>query len=172
MRDRTEERRIYREKNREILREKNREYYKNNKNKVLERTKQYKQKNSDTVKKMAKIYREKNKEKINEFRKNNREYLRKICRDYQKQNKGLFSAKNAKRKVKKLKATAPWLTEFDNNYITSLYAQARWLTQNTGVEYHIDHVYPLQGKTVSGLHVPTNLQILEAFKNLQKSNKF
>ena len=50
------------------------------------------------------------------------------------------------------------------------YEQAQRVTQCTGVPHHVDHVIPLHGRKVSGLHVPWNLQVIPAFKNLSKGN--
>jgi hypothetical protein len=53
----------------------------------------------------------------------------------------------------------------DLNAITEFY-------RNTPINYHVDHVIPLNGKTVCGLHVLNNLQYLPATENLAKGNKF
>jgi len=81
------------------------------------------------------------------------------------------AAKEARRRSAKLKATPPWITEHHLEQIKQFYWHSDDLRKVTGCEYHVDHIVPLKGKNVCGLHVPWNLQILPSDINLQKSNK-
>jgi len=60
----------------------------------------------------------------------------------------------------------------DVEAIAELYASAALLTQTTGRSHVVDHIIPLKGRTVSGLHVETNLRIIERSENARKSNKW
>lgn len=75
----------------------------------------------------------------------------------------------AKRRVVKLQRTPSWA---DQKAIRAIYDEALRLTQETGVEHHVDHEIPLQGLLVSGLHVHQNLKAIPASVNVRKHNHF
>jgi hypothetical protein len=60
----------------------------------------------------------------------------------------------------------------DRVAIRAIYAEAKKLTEKTGVLHEVDHIYPIQSKYGCGLHVHQNLQILEKTHNRSKKNKF
>lgn len=68
-------------------------------------------------------------------------------------------------------ATPKWLTAEQKMEIRLKYRLAIELTRRTGVRYAVDHIIPLQGESVSGLHVPWNLDVIPQEENLKKSNK-
>ncbi len=105
------------------------------------------------------------------YRDSNKILISKRLKKYRENNKSKFSSYTAKRRASKLQATPKWLTVEDLRNIQELYEIAQAFKLYTGQDYHIDHIIPLQGETVCGLHVPWNLQILEASENIRKSNK-
>ena len=81
------------------------------------------------------------------------------------------TARNAVHRANKLQRTPPWLTAEHRADIRRIYRAAADLSATTGEAYQVDHIVPLRGAQVSGLHVPWNLQVLIASENLAKSNK-
>lgn len=87
-------------------------------------------------------------------------------------NPARMKANKIKYEKKLAQATPSWLTADDWAAMNAIYEEARRLTRETGIKHQVDHKYPLNGKTVSGLHVPGNLQILTQAANVAKSNRY
>jgi hypothetical protein len=83
-----------------------------------------------------------------------------------------LQAADAKRRASRLQRTPAWLSQDDFWLIEQAYELAQLRTKMFGFQWHVDHIVPLQGELVSGLHVPHNLQVIPARDNLSKSNKF
>jgi len=115
--------------------------------------------NKDKIAAYDKAWQEKNKDK-----------KAKNYKNWQVNNRDKVNSYNSYRRALELKATPSWLTKEQLNQIESFYWLARLEKERTDDVYHVDHIVPLNGKTVCGLHVPWNLQVLTAVKNLQKSN--
>lgn len=105
-----------------------------------------------------------------------KDYYKKMDRtEYQRvwreNNRASYNALKAKRRAYKASATPPWLTLIQLQEIESFYSLAKECETLTGDKYHVDHIIPLKGKDVCGLHVPWNLQVLPADINISKGNR-
>lgn len=156
-----------------IYLEKGKKYRNENKDKIRIRNLKYRINNKESIRRSKKIHYSKNKESIikkaADWNKNNKKRRKEILRKSNKKNIGKNIFKLAKRRAIKKQAIPPWA---DMEKIKIIYAKAKWLESITGFKYHVDHVIPLQGKNVCGLHVWENLQILEASENIKKGNKY
>jgi 5-methylcytosine-specific restriction endonuclease McrA len=90
---------------------------------------------------------------------------------WRRRNSGKVLALTRKRQLAKIQRTPAWLTEDDWWIMGQAYELAALRTSLLGFSWHVDHIIPLQGIAASGLHVPLNLQVIPAVKNLQKSNR-
>jgi len=77
-----------------------------------------------------------------------------------------------KRHMTVKQATPSWLSELDRLVIKEIYHLAVLRSEALGVDFDVDHILPLHGTTVSGLHVPSNLQLLPRSQNIRKKNYF
>ena len=78
------------------------------------------------------------------------------------------NAKTARRRAHKKNATPFWANQAE---ITRFYVKVKEFEQLTGIDHHVDHIYPLKSDFLCGLHVENNLQILTAEENIYKHNK-
>ena len=93
-------------------------------------------------------------------------------KQWRQENPDKVNAINAKRHASKLQRTPKWLSEDDLWLIQEAYSLAKEREKATGIKWHVDHVVPLQGETVSGLHVPGNLQVIPGSENCSKNNNW
>jgi 5-methylcytosine-specific restriction endonuclease McrA len=84
-------------------------------------------------------------------------------------NPARFAAKRAARRAAKSQRTPVWA---DHDAILAIYRECECRQRLTGIPHHVDHVAPLQGRTISGLHVEYNLQILTGPQNCSKGNRW
>lgn len=105
------------------------------------------------------------------YRKDNREEINEKHSAYKKANRGLSNAQWMKYHANKKNATPPWLTKEQEDDIKAMYVLAKKYEKLCNIRYHVDHIVPLAGKDVCGLHVPWNLQLLPASINMTKGNR-
>ena len=101
-----------------------------------------------------------------------REHQNFLASKYRKENREVVNAINAKRRAARKQAGTKYFKDVYKDQVAIYYKFAKVLERLMGEQYHVDHAIPLQGKNVSGLHVPANLQIIPATANLRKGNKF
>lgn len=105
------------------------------------------------------------------YQKANPELRKSIVNRWFKNHPDLAAAKSANRRASKIQRTPQWLTKAHHLAIKSLYSLARKLTKELAIPMSVDHIIPLNGTDVSGLHVPWNLQVISSSENSSKSNK-
>ena len=151
-----------------------------------ETRKQWKQDNKERVRETDRLWVDKNRDRRNQqarvrLARNHDERLAKRRQhkaenadkiklqnaQWKRDNAGRVSAYTRKRQAAALLRTPAWA---DNDKITAVYEEAAFM-RALGIDVHVDHVFPLQGKLVSGLHVHINLQLLIATDNIAKGNR-
>lgn len=156
-----EKKKQYAEKNKDVIREYKKKYHVDNREKILEKVKTYCENNKDKVQQKSHEYRLRTKEKKAEYDR----WFSSVNKDYRN------SLKTANR-AKRIKRWVEWDTELTDLVCKEAYDLCDRLQLLTNHRWHVDHVVPLCGKKVSGLHVWNNIAVIPASVNLSKNNKF
>lgn len=161
----------YKNKEKELVRHK--EYRDNNKDRQREWAKNWRLKNKERNKENARKYRENNRDKVREleanWRQKNPEKSRARHSKWAKNNPDKCCARTAKRRAMLIRATPVWLTPEMLKDIQFFYRIRAEMEEPK--KWNVDHIIPLKGRNVRGLHVPWNLRLLPASVNFRKSNK-
>lgn len=152
-----------------------RAYYEENKEVFREKSKSYRDKNAPEIKLKKQAYYLDNKEKISVLRKLRYQETKQESREYsirfKKENRAYYNAAGQMRALKKKKATPRWLSIEQIEDMRNLYRLSELMTSETGTAHHVDHIVPIMGIGVCGLHVPWNLRVITQEENLKKGRR-
>jgi hypothetical protein len=147
--------------------ERKQEHYKKNSEKMKDRRRSRYAENPDKERAVARVrsaeWRAANPSKV--------EAQKPLKKAYKQANPEKMAALLAKRRAAKMLRTPKWLTKDDFWMMEQAYELAKTRSDAFGFEWHVDHVVPLQGAEVSGLHVPWNLRVIPWFENVSKGNR-
>ena len=156
---------------RECTSEMGRDYYLRNKDKVLQRTNargtRWYWQNKEAARTINKAYRESHQRELADKKKRRRN--RELDRLWDQRNRARKSEYWRAYDARKNSACPAWASR---EKMRVFYEEARRRTQETGVQYEVDHIVPLKGETVCGLHCEFNLRVITKSQNASKCNRW
>jgi hypothetical protein len=145
-------------------------YHYNNHSKSITSSKKWKEKNKEILKAYAEKYYKNNKDVLSLKKQEYNIRTKEQRQAYRLKNKARYAMHKATRRFLE-KASSVYNDELNSFIIEECYSLAKIRSEITGIKWHVDHIVPLNGKNVCGLHVGINLQVIPAFINMRKSNK-
>jgi 5-methylcytosine-specific restriction endonuclease McrA len=150
-------------------------YAQRNREKAYEKIKEWRAANpekwAEQSKRYAKKYPEKSVARTQAWKARNPEKAVEVDKRTRQKNSARVTANGAKYRAFKLQATPAWLNKAHWFEMSCVYVY-RDALKKSGLNYQVDHIVPLRGKNVSGLHVPENLQVILATQNRLKNNRY
>ena len=132
--------------------------------------------NRDTHNTRVKRWQTANSEKVKADRKqwalDNPDKVKAKAKRYREKHPDRIAARAVLSTLRRAQRLPKWLTPDDKWAMREAYSLAKLRTKLTGVVWEVDHILPLRGNFVSGLHVPANLQVIPKELNREKRNVF
>jgi hypothetical protein len=154
----------------------NKAYREKNKEKAYQRIKEWRAANPEKWKEQRKRYVKKHPDVVTaksiRWKKANPERAAEVSRKTRLKNKARILATKAKHRASKRNRTPIWVDKDHLSLIKEAYELAILRTKMFNFSWHVDHIIPLNGKIVSGLHVIENIQVISGSENLLKNNKY
>lgn len=169
----------YRSTNKDKIAKIQADWYNKNKEKKLDQARAYRADNSEILKERSKLSRlkltddEKKKiyDKQRQWRILNDQKMAAYFIEYRSKNRDRINSYASKRRAAKRERLPVWFGELDQFVMQEAAALAAERTEQTGIEWHVDHMIPMQARKASGLHCADNIQVIPALLNRFKSNK-
>jgi hypothetical protein len=134
------------------------ERYKKKREQVLARNQAWRTRNPEKTREIGRNSHARNAAKRHE---NNKEW--------RQGNRAYDAFRSSTRRAARKQATPKWANSF---FIEEAYRLAALRTAATGIEWHVDHIVPLQSRLVCGLHCEQNLAVRTAVENYAKGNRW
>ena len=101
----------------------------------------------------------------------NHEQEKQYRKEYYQKNKEKYFVNKGRRKASLINATPKWYNDFDDFVLEEAYSLCKLRKEMLGVEFEVDHIIPLQGKSVCGLHWHKNWSVITRTENRSKGNR-
>ena len=150
--------------------------YKNNRESQLAAWHKWHESNKDIHNTRVKRWQTANKDKVRADAKAwvtaNPEKVKAKALRHNKKYPDAYTARAVASVARRAKRVPQWITSDDNWIMREAYRLAKLRTNMFGFIWEVDHITPLRGKLVSGLHVPKNLQVIPKQENRVKRNNY
>lgn len=145
--------------------------YLRNKDQYIARAKKWDAENKDRKRELlaTEDARKKARARTKRWSKENPEKRRAGDAKFKAENRALVRSYQARRRARVRQAVPPWISDDMVTAIQAIYAAAEQRTTETGIEHEVDHILPLAGKVIFGLHVAWNLRVLTRDENNRRS---